>query len=98
MDFDKKQVLDAILKNKMYSDEFEHNLEDSRTTFACKKYEIESELYNIIIEFEEEAYWNDVDEYVSQNVKVVWLSVIDFDGREWEHLFDYDEIEFSVDY
>ena len=73
----KEEIFEAISKIVINYDEFNHEFEGDRTSYKRINRHIETKNYNIDIEIEEEARFNSIDEWETENVDVSELIVTD---------------------
>ena len=78
----KQEILDAISNITIDCSDFDHVYDWSKRTYAkCTKY-VESDNFNITIEFEEECRWNAPDDTERVNMAISGLIITDENGKE----------------
>jgi hypothetical protein len=80
----KKEILKAIENIEVHYSDFDHEYNWCRRTYAKCTKKIESENYNIEVEFEEEVRWTGSDEYEFIHLAITDLKIIDVNGTEIE--------------
>lgn len=78
----KQEILNAIHTISLVNYEFDHQLEDCSTTYDTLKREVESENFNIEVEFTEEVKWSSYDFYETENIEISSLYVYNENGEE----------------
>jgi len=71
----KEELLKGLQTIDIKYDDFEHNLEDSNTTYAKITKRVETDNLNIDIEFEEMAIWTAYDDYETNDFQITSLEV-----------------------
>ena len=94
----KTEILKAIELIDVDPCDFDHNYDWSRRTYAkCTKY-VESENYNIKVEFEEEVKWQATDYYERIGITITELKIIDENGTEHDTDIKDNEIINQINY
>jgi len=76
----KSELLQALSKLTINSYDFEHELEDSPTTYASCQYYLETENLDVTIELTEEAYWCSFDDWECYDLQISELEIRDENG------------------
>lgn len=80
----KKEILKAIENIEIDDADFDHEYDWSNRSYAKCTKNIDSENYNITIEFEQEVRWEDTDYYERVHLSITELIIIDISGQEIE--------------
>lgn len=78
----KTEILDAISNIVIDCSDFDHEYDWSKRTYAKCTKTVESDNYNINVEFEEECHWSAPDDTERVNMAITGLTIIDENGVE----------------
>ena len=76
----KSELLQGLSKLTINSYDFEHELEDSPTTYASCQYYLETENLDVTIELTEEAKWDSFSDFECYGLEITELEIRDEDG------------------
>jgi hypothetical protein len=94
----KNEILKAIGTIEIHYSDFDHDYDWSKRTYAKCIKTVESENYNIEVEFEEEARWTAPDDYDIVNLAVAGIKITDENGLEIETDIKDKEILTAINY
>ena len=80
----KKEILKAIENIEVHYSDFDHEYDWSQRSYAKTTKNIDSDNYNITIEFEQEVRWDGPDDYNPVHLAITDLKIIDVNGTEIE--------------
>ena len=78
----KTEILEAISTIEVNCSDFDHEYDWSKRTYAKCTKSVESDNFNITLEFEEECRWNAPDDTERVNMAITGLTIIDENGKE----------------
>ncbi len=94
----KQEILNGIKSINLDCSDFDQNFEgDQHSTSTCKK-GVETENYNIEIEFEEIVMWTGYDDYEFEALFLSDVVIIDIHGKDYSDKITDNEILNCINY
>jgi hypothetical protein len=94
----RQEILDGISTIRLDCQDFEQNFEGDQYSSAFCKKGVETENYNIDIEFKENVRWTDYEDYEMEDLEIVDIVIIDIHGNDYSDNFTEDELLNCINY